>query len=368
MAAPLVVYYVTSHGFGHATRAAAVCRELERLGARVLVRTSAPAWLFAEEGLKAEVRATAFDCGLAMTDALTVDLPASLASYESALAGWAARLVEETAFLRGAGADAVLTDAEALPVEAAADAGIPAAVVSNFTWDWIIEPWAAEDARWERVRARLASAYARADILLRLPLGGGAPAVARSADMPLVVRRPVLTRAEVFAKVGLDPADPRPVAAFSLGGVGWSTKDSARADALEGWRFAAYSPRPAGLKAEWVQLPRRSDLRHSDLIAASDAVFTKPGYGTFAEVLAARVPALVVPRADFRESGLMVPIVSRLGRLRVLELPDFLAGRWQAGLDAVLAAREPWAEVAMDGAEAVARRALALAGAAYGSR
>lgn len=368
MAAPLVVYYVTSHGFGHATRAAAVCRELERLGARVVVRTAAPAWLFAEERLKAEVRVTAFDCGLAMTDALTVDLPVSLASYEAALSSWAARLAEEAAFLRGAGADAVLSDAEALPVEAAAAAGVPVAVVSNFTWDWIVEPWAAEDARWERVRARLAAAYSRADVLLRLPLGGGAPAIARSADMPLVVRRPALTREEVFKKAGLDLSDPRPLAAFSLGGVGWTAGESSRVDALEGWRFAAYSPRPPGVKAEWIQLPRRSDLRHSDLIAAADAVFTKPGYGTFAEVLAARVPALVVPRADFRESGLMVPIVSRLGRLRVLELSDFLAGRWQAGLDAVLAAREPWADVAMDGAEAVALRALALAGATHGSR
>lgn len=368
MAAPLVVYYVTSHGFGHATRAAAVCMELERLGARVLVRTSAPAWLFAEEGLKAEVRPTSFDCGLAMKDALTVDLPASLASYEAALSDWAARLAEETAFLRASGAAAVLSDAEALPVEAAADAGVPVAVVSNFTWDWIIEPWAAEDARWARVHARLSAAYARADILLRLPLGGGAPAVARCADMPLVVRRPGLTREEVFKKAGLDLSDPRPVAAFSLGGVGWAAGDSARVEPLKGWRFAAYSPRPPGVEGEWVQLPRRSDLRHSDLIAAADAVFTKPGYGTFAEVLAARVPALVVPRADFRESGLMVPIVARLGRLRVLELTDFLAGRWQAGLDAVLAAREQWTDVAMDGAQAVALRALALAGAAHGSR
>lgn len=368
MAVPLVVYYVTSHGFGHATRAAAVCLELERLGAKVVVRTSAPAWLFADEGLKAEVRPTGFDCGLTMKDALTVDFAGSLAAYETLLSGWSAHLAAETDFLRRSGAAAVLSDAEALPVEAAAAAGVPVAVVSNFTWDWIIEPWAGDDARWERVRARLAAAYAKADVLLRLPLGGGAPAIARSADMPLVVRRPGLTRAEVFAKVGLDPADPRPVAAFSLGGVGWSAEASARADALEGWRFAAYSPRPTGLKAEWVLLPRCSDLRHSDLIAASDAVFTKPGYGTFAEVLAARVPALVVPRADFRESGLMVPLVSRLGRLRVLELPDFLAGRWQAGLDALLAAREPWADLAMDGAEAVARRALALAGAAHGSR
>lgn len=366
MASPLVVYYVTAHGYGHATRAAAVCAELERRGARVLVRTAAPAWLFAAEGLRAEVQHAELDCGLAMKDALSVDIPASLAAYEALLARWEAARRDETALLRRAGADAVISDAGALPIEAAAEAGVPAAVASNFTWDWIVEPWAADDARWERVRRRLAEAYARADVLLRLPLGGGAPAVARSADMPLVVRRPGLGRAEVFAALGLDLADPRPVAAFSLGGVEWSADGRASAEGLDGWRFVAYTPPPAGLSADWLELPRRSPLRHCDIMAAADAVVMKPGYGTFAEALAARVPALVVPRSDFRECAPMMAVVRRLGRVRTLALPDFIAGRWAAGLAELRAAAEPWADLALDGAQAVASRALALAGGADG--
>ncbi|TBR17105.1 hypothetical protein EPO15_17630 [bacterium] len=361
-AAPLVFYYVTSHGYGHATRAAAVCSELERLGARVVVRTAAPAWLFSDEGLKAEVRPADLDCGLAMKDALAVDIPASLAAYEALHARWDELRREETALLRREGADVALSDAGALPVEAAAEAGVPAAVVSNFTWDWIVEPWAADEPRWETVRRRMAEAYARADVLLRLPLGGGAPAIVRSADMPLVVRAPsALGREAVRRKLGLDPADSRPVAAYSFGGVDWEGGAAAGADALAGWRFVAYVPRPAGLKADWLQLPRRSPLRHCDIIAAADAVLMKPGYGTFAEVLAARAPALVVPRADFRECAPMLEVVRRLGRIRMLETADFMAGRWQEGLDALAAATDPWADLALDGAEAVARRALALA-------
>lgn len=367
-AAPLLAYYVTSHGFGHATRAAAVCRELEKRGARVVVCTAAPAWLFSDEGLKASVRALDLDPGLMMRDALNVDIPGSLGLYESLLARWPEALAAETAFLKSAGVDAVLSDAGALAVEAASEAGVPSALVTNFTWDWIVEPWAEGDARWEAVRARLAAAYSRADILLRLPLGGGVPTAARSADMPLVVRRPTLSRDEARRALGIDPSDPRPVAAFSFGGVGWSADPSARPDALEDWRFVAYLPRPPGVKAGWLELPRRSTFRHCDIIAAVDAVLMKPGYGTCAEVLAARTPALVVPRADFRECPPMLEVFKRVGRMRMLGLEDFEAGRWAAGLAGLLAATDPWAEVAMDGAEAVAERALALAEGGVGRR
>lgn len=363
MAAPLVFYYVTSHGYGHATRAAAVGRELERRGARVIFRTAAPAWLFGEEGLAAQVQHVDIDSGLTMKDALNVDIPASLAAYEALSARWEETLSEEASLLRSSGADAVLSDAGALPMAAAAAAGVPRAVVSNFTWDWIIEPWAAEDPRWEAVRRRLADAYARADLLLRLPLGGDAPAIARSADMPLVVRRPSMEREAVRRALGLDPADPRPVAAFSFGGVDWAAADGGPADPLEDWRVVAYVPRPPGVKAQWLQLPRRSPLRHCDVIVAADAVLMKPGYGTFAEALSARVPALVVPRADFRECGPMLRVVSGLGPIRMIALSDFTAGRWAAGLAAARSAPEPWADLALDGAEAVAERALALAGA-----
>lgn len=367
-ASPHVAYYVTSHGYGHATRAAAVGRELERLGARVTVCTAAPAWLFADEGLRAEVRAVDIDAGLAMRDALNVDIPGSLALYEAQLARWPAALAEEAAFLRRSGADVVLSDAGALAVEAAAEAGLPCAVVSNFTWDWIVEPWAEDEPRWRAVHRRLGEAYARADILLRLPLGGGAPAIARSADLPLVVRRPSVPRGEVRRALGLDESDPRPVAAFSFGGVSWNADPSAKPDALEDWRFVAYLPRPPGVKGGWTELPRRSKLRHCDIIAAVDAVIMKPGYGTCAEVLAARTPALVVPRADFRECPPMLAAFGRLGRMRMLGLEDFAAGRWAAGLAGLRAAADPWADLAMDGAEAAARRALGLAEGVHGRR
>ena len=360
-ASPLVVYYVTAHGFGHATRAAAVISELERSGARVVVRTAVPAWIFKDEGLAARVDPVDADVGLIMRDALTVDVPASLAAHEAFLRGWEERARAEADALVSLGAAVAVSDAGALPLDAARRAGIPSVLVSNFSWDWIMEPWAAVDPRWETVRRRHAAACAQAGLFLRLPLGGDAPACPRREDAPLVVRACGLTRAQACAALGLDPRDPRPVVAFSFGGVGWDGGALSSIDSLEGYRFVAYVPKPDGARGSWTQLPQHSPMRHCDILAAADLAFTKPGYGTFSELLCARVPALIVPRSDFRESEFLMESLRRLGRAREIAREDFTAGRWEAGLESLRAARDDWAPLALDGAASVARRILEAA-------
>lgn len=49
-------YYVTGHGFGHATRVVEVCRSLLHKGHSVIVCTSAPAFIFTSELPGVQVR------------------------------------------------------------------------------------------------------------------------------------------------------------------------------------------------------------------------------------------------------------------------------------------------------------------------
>ncbi|MBI3300177.1 MAG: hypothetical protein HYZ75_18575 [Elusimicrobia bacterium] len=359
MAAPLVVYYVTDHGYGHATRAAAVAAALERRGARVALRTGVPAWLFADEGVAASVTAVDFDAGLVMKDALTVDIPASLLLHETLLARWDRDLETETAALRTLKPDAVISDAGALPLEAARRAGAPAVLAGNFAWDWIMEPWAAVDPRWEAVRRRQAQAYAAAELFLRMPLGGDGPSCRAAEDVPLVTRRPRMGRDAVRALIGVSPAETRPLVAFSLGGVPWES-DGMTVHDLDGLLFVAYAARPAGLHAEWIQLPSHARVRHCDILAAADLALTKPGYGTFSELLMSKTPALVVERSDFRECVPLMENMRRLGRVRSLPRAEFEAGRWAEPLRELRAASDPWRELDASGDEAVAGRVLSL--------
>ena len=50
----------------------------------------------------------------------------------------------------------------------------------------------------------------------------------------------------------------------------------------------------------------RHDLRFPDLVSASDAVLSKPGYGIVAECYANRTPLFYVNRPDFRECHVLI--------------------------------------------------------------
>nr|CAB3503737.1 unnamed protein product [Digitaria exilis] len=82
-------YYITGHGFGHATRALEVrlsfpvVRHLVAAGHDVHVVTAAPEFVFTTEisSTCLHIRRVLLDCGAVQADALTVDRLASLEKY-----------------------------------------------------------------------------------------------------------------------------------------------------------------------------------------------------------------------------------------------------------------------------------------------
>lgn len=353
-----IVLYVSGHGFGHATRMAALLPALRRRlpAARIRVRTQAPAWLFTDADGAVEVSSAELDPGMIQRHGLDIDLPASLAAHESFCAGFAEAVRREAAFLRAAEAALVIADIPALAFAAARAAGVPAAGVANFSWDWILEPYAERDARWRPVIARYAEAYGAAERVFRLPMHGEFPAFRSVEDAPLLVQAGALTRAQARARLGLAPADARRVVLVTFGGFGSGLASVERGEKLPGYLFVGFAPRPAGFRAEWRELPVRARIPHADLLAASDAVLSKPGYGTLSECLARRRPLLYLPREDFREIPRLLAYARPRGVLREMSRADFYAGRWRRHLEALFAEPPRWAPPPDGGAERIAAR------------
>jgi L-arabinokinase len=93
-----------------------------------------------------------------------------------------------------------------------------------------------------------------------------------------------------------------------------------------------------------------SGFRYEDLVAASDVVLTKPGYGIIAECIATGAAMLYTSRGYFREYDLLVAELPRYLRSRFIGQDDLFAGRWREGLESVLTQRAPLETLATDGA------------------
>ncbi len=137
--------YVTSHGFGHMHRTAAV---LNRIPAEVpvVIRSSPDLFEHWRERLfrPAELERYVWDAGAVNPagDSAATDGAATLEQAAKAYSAAMAHVDEEARFLQRREIAAVLCDAPAVPLVAASLAEVPRFLMTNFTWADIYAPHA----------------------------------------------------------------------------------------------------------------------------------------------------------------------------------------------------------------------------------
>jgi L-arabinokinase len=354
---PQLLFYVSGHGFGHATRVRALIAELLERTAGALdvhVRTNAPEWIFLERDAGVACSEAPIDIGVLQRGGMDVDLPASLAAHEAFVAEWEASVEREAAFIAELAPTLVVADIPPLAFAAAARAGVPAVGVANFSWDWIAAEYAERDSRWQALARHYRAAYASAQRLYRLPLHADLSAFADVVDVPFLVNRSPRSRAECRARLGIPAEDTRRLVLVSFGGFVVEGIDSAGGEGASDTLFAVVGDPPPGAAANWIALPRPSPLPQEDLMHAADAVLGKTGYGTVAEALAHETRFLYLPRSDFPEVAILEAGVERLGCARPMPRPDFESGRWRSHLDALFAQPPPPAPPDTSGAAVIA--------------
>jgi L-arabinokinase len=348
----LILFYVSGHGFGHASRSIELIRELraQRPDVRVVVRTSVPRWLFAPiAGETVQVQALETDTGIVQIDSLHLDEEQTARDAGRFFADFDRRAAIEGAMLQGIGADLVAGDIPPLAFSAAERAGVPSVAIGNFTWDWIYSIYPAFERVAPDVIPAIRRAYAAATGALRLPLHGGfEPMAGRVRDIPFIARRSTRDPAETRRLLGI--AGDRPVLLPSFGGYGASLPLEALRRSR---RFTIIEP---------VREPP-DGLLYQDLVAAADIVVSKPGYGIVSECVANGTSLLYTSRGRFIEYDLFVEEMPRLLRCRYISQEDLGAGRWADAVDALLAQPQPRERAAIDGAAVAAREMLAMAGA-----
>src|SRR5262249_20264405 len=157
-------------------------------GVPIAIRTSAARWLF-DRTCRAPVTLIegATDTGAVQVDSLRLDEAATVRAAVDFYRDFPARIDREAALLAEHRAALVVADAPPLACAAAARAGVPAVVLSNFTWDWIYEAYP-EAGLDPSLLPTIRAAYASAAAGWRLPMHGGFATIAPVVDVPFVAR------------------------------------------------------------------------------------------------------------------------------------------------------------------------------------
>ena len=336
----MIVFYISGHGFGHASRSIALIRALvrRRPDLRISVKTTAPAWLFERVPAVSYER---FDTDVGMTqhDSLTIDVADTAARAACFYRDFDRKADAEAAWLSASRVRLVLADIPPLAHAAAARASLPSIAIGNFTWDWIYEgvPTFERDA--PGVIQTIRDAYRDCTRALRLPMHGGFASMSKVTDIPMIARRSTITRDQ--ARRAMHVPDDRLFALASFSGHGLDVPFERIADEQ---RLTVLSPA--------ASLP--PPLEYPDLVAASDVVISKPGYGIVSECVASGTPLLYTSRGHFVEYDVIVAEMPRVLRCRFIPQDDLRAGHWRPHIEALLAQDAPPDCARVDGAQVAA--------------
>ncbi len=306
--APHLVVSISGHGFGHVAQTAPILNALHKLRpeVRLTVRSSAPL-----THLRTRIHApfahlpSEGDIGMVMSSALHVRAEESRAAYSAFHADWPARVANEAHLLRELGADMVFSNVGYLPLAGAQQAGIANAALCSLNWADIFLHYCGDGT----ITRQIQSCYANADAFLR-----ATPGMAMQDLTNLIPVAPIADigrnrRDELNSHLKLSQQEK--LVLVSMGGI-------ASRLPVEDW------PRIASLRylvqASWQTdhpdaiILESLPMSFGDLLASSDALLCKPGYGSFVEAACCGVPVLYVGRPDWPESPPLIEWLQRYGR------------------------------------------------------
>lgn len=315
-----LVVSISGHGFGHVAQTAPILNQLHRLlpELRLTVRSAVPnAHLRSRIHVPFEHLPGDGDIGMVMSSALDVLAGESRAAYRAFHANWDARVAGETKLLCELSADIVFSNVGYLPLSGAQRTSIPNVALCSLNWADIYRHYCDDDA----IASQIHDSYANADAFLR-----AIPGMAMTSLPNLIAVSPIAAigtnrSAELAQRLKLSSGEK--LVLVSLGGIAGRLP-------IERW------PRIAGVRwlvqKNWqVKHPdavilETLQMNFNDLLASSNALICKPGYGSFTEAASSGVPVLYVNRPDWPEAPALIEWLQQNGLCREVSRQDMEQG------------------------------------------
>ncbi len=342
--------FITSHGFGHATRMTAVLEALQRTipNLHPHIFTTVPRSLFSETLQHFSYHHLLCDIGLIQKDGLREDIPATIKVLQDFLPF-------DPVFLDGLahkiqGCKLVLCDISALGIAVAQIAGIPSVLIENFTWDWIYRAYLHDNPGLSFAIEYLGAQYRRVGTHIRCQPSCGT--VRGDFECSPISRRIHTGRIKVRKQLR---CENKPLVLISMGGTDVELPFIEQLiNSTEAFFILTGQKTTHRLKDNVLLLERESDFYHPDLINSAELVICKSGYSTLAECSQAAVSVVTVGRTHFAESKIL-EIYSRTKlKGQTLGQEEFLSGSWIKNLKNLCLPPRQKAKKALNGSSEVA--------------
>ena len=347
-----IAYFVSSHGFGHAARSAAVMEAIHARhpATRFSLFTGVPRWFF-EDSMAApfDYLPSHTDVGLVQSTPMEEDLSATIRELSDFLPLRPDAVEKAAETVSRLGCSLVVSDISPLGIAVASSLGLPCALVENFTWDWIYGAYLSVEPRFSSFIDELHDLYSK--VHLRIQARPFCQPVSGALSVPPISRPIRQSKPEILERLQL-PEESLFVL-LTMGGFPASYEFLDRLHRFSSFHFVIPGGADSFVRQQnLILLPHRTSFQHADLVAAASLVVGKLGYSTLAEVYQAATPYLFMQRRRFPESPALARFAERNLVCGELTEEEFEAANWPERLRDLQAARSTKAPEATGSQEA----------------
>jgi UDP:flavonoid glycosyltransferase YjiC (YdhE family) len=331
-----IAYFISSHGFGHAARAASVMEAIHAIDPSIgfEIYTATPSWFFQDhlDGFL-NYHYLMTDLGLVQKTPFEEDLDETIAQLNQLLPYEATQIAAVSHEITDLNCRLAICDVAPMGLLIAKKAGIPSVLVENFTWDWIYEGYLERDKQIGSHIRYLRRVFNIADVHIQTePVCNPKPVDFRAGPASRKTKSPKMN---VLRKLGL--SENSLLVLITTGGVPQEYKFTDKISTRHDIRFVIPCGRQTPqCRDNLIFLPHHSEFFHPDLVNAADTVIGKAGYSTIAEVYHAGVPFGYIPCANNREAAKLVTFIEdEMSGLPIRE-SEFQSGSWTDQLNRLL--------------------------------
>ena len=323
-----IAYFVSSHGFGHAARSAAVMEAIHARhpATRFSLFTGVPRWFF-EDSMTAsfDYLPCHTDVGLVQSTPMEEDLSATLRELSNFLPLRPDAVETAAATVSRLGCGLVVSDISPFGIAVASSLGLPCVLIENFTWDWIYGAYLSDEPRFSPFIDELHNLYST--VHLRIQARPFCQPVSGAHSVNPISRPIRQSRPKILERLQL-PEESQFVL-LTMGGFPANYEFLDRLHRYSGLRFVIPGGADSIIRQQnLILLPHRTSFQHADLVAAASLVVGKLGYSTLAEVYQSATPYLFMQRRRFPESPALARFAERNLVCGELTEDEFEAADW----------------------------------------
>lgn len=275
-----IIYYITDHGKGHATRSIAIIRELKKLDIDIIVRNS-NAYEFIKNSLpQVQVIGGITDVGpIIKKDGISIDENESINSITKWIDDIDKLSNTECAVIKKFNPNLIISDISVMPLLTSHKTKTPAITISNFSWYDVLNFLSKKTL--EEIRCL----YDYSDLHIQLPLSTQLTHFKNKKSVGFVSRKPVMNTLDIRRELGIKKND-----FCVLLALGNSEKEI-KLDCDENIKFLTINTKTTKNNhaidvSDWTE--------GQDLVSLSNLVICKCGYGFISECLTNGTPFFYV--------------------------------------------------------------------------